>query len=114
VVHYAGLCRSWHVGPIEEVSLSEFALGHPVRIVDHWGPTYSPLEIVQRARSRLGEDSFDLLTNNCEHFCNWCISGLHRSAQVERHLATRPMALSMVANLAAWTPWLIGWRRQRA
>jgi hypothetical protein len=23
-------------------------------------------------------------SNNCEHFCHWCLSGENRSAQVER------------------------------
>jgi Lecithin retinol acyltransferase len=32
---------------------------------------------------RLGESDYRLLTNNCEHFCNWCLSGVSRSAQVE-------------------------------
>jgi Lecithin retinol acyltransferase len=39
---------------------------------------------VRRARSRIGEDDYRLLTNNCEHFCNWCLCGVSRSAQVER------------------------------
>jgi len=29
---------------------------------------------------------YRLLTNNCEHFCNWCLSGVSRSAQVEGRL----------------------------
>ena len=41
-------------------------------------------QILQRARSRLGERVFRLLSNYCEHFCNWCITGHHRSEQVER------------------------------
>jgi len=40
----------------------------------------------RRARSRLGENDYRLLTNNCEHFYNWCLSGVSRSAQVERRL----------------------------
>lgn len=86
VIHYAGFARSWHAGPVEEVNLIEFASGHPLRIVDHPHPRYLAQEIVQRARSRLGERDYRLLSNNCEHFCNWCISGQHRSEQVERFL----------------------------
>ena len=26
------------------------------------------------ARSRLGERSYRILTNNCEHFCEWCLN----------------------------------------
>jgi Lecithin retinol acyltransferase len=40
--------------------------------------------VVVRARSRLGEDRYRLTTNNCEHFCHWCLTGEPRSAQVDR------------------------------
>jgi hypothetical protein len=84
VVHYSGLSGFWQCGPVEEVSLSRFAAGRSVQIVDHDRSPYSPQEIVRRARSRIGENSYRLLTNNCEHFCNWCLCGVNRSAQVER------------------------------
>jgi hypothetical protein len=84
VVHYSGLSGFWQCGPVEEVSLSRFAAGHEVRILDRPSSRYSPQEIVRRARSRLGENDYRLLTNNCEHFCNWCCSGVSHSAQVER------------------------------
>ena len=86
VVRYAGLSGFWQGGPVEEVSLSRFVNGHPMRIVDHLESRYSPDEIVRRARSRLGENDYRLLTNNCEHFCNWCHSGVSHSAQVQRPL----------------------------
>jgi hypothetical protein len=86
VVHYSGLSEFWQCGPVEEVSLSRFANSHPVRIVHHAQLPYSPEEIVRRARSRLGENNYRLLTNNCEHFCNWCVSGVNVSSQVARPL----------------------------
>jgi Lecithin retinol acyltransferase len=84
VVHYSGLSGFWQCGPVEEVSLSRFAVGRSVQIVDHDRSAFSPQEIVRRARSRIGENAYRLLTNNCEHFCNWCLSGISYSAQVER------------------------------
>jgi hypothetical protein len=36
-----------------------------------------------RARSRLGENRYDIFRNNCEHFCEWCLSGVSRSRQLE-------------------------------
>jgi Lecithin retinol acyltransferase len=86
VVHYSGLSGFWQCGPVEEVSLARFANGRSVQIVDRSESQYAPEEIVRRARSRLGENDYRLLTNNCEHFCNWCSSGVSRSAQVERRL----------------------------
>ena len=35
----------------------------------------TPRQIVEIARSRLGEDGYDLLHNNCEHFVNECAFG---------------------------------------
>ncbi len=87
VVHYSGLSGGfWQCGPVEEVPLSRFAGGWAVRIVEHPEARYSPEEIARRARSRLGEDDYRLFSNNCEHFCNWCLSGVSHSAQVKRPL----------------------------
>ncbi|WP_431825867.1 lecithin retinol acyltransferase family protein [Burkholderia sp. F1] len=82
VVHYAGLCASLHRGPIEEVTLERFAAGHAVRIVPHPCAAYAGRTAVLRARSRLGENHYRLLTNNCEHFCTWCLEGTGHSEQV--------------------------------
>src|SRR5580700_3629434 len=87
VVHYAGLCYGLHSGPVEEVALSRFAGGHPVWIQADVAPIFDPQETVRRARSRVGEDRYRLLTNNCEHFCEWCLRGTPRSLQVEAWLA---------------------------
>jgi len=96
VVHYAGLSRRWQSGPVEEVPLSRFISGRPLRIVAHPEPKYSPEEIVRRARSRLGENDYRLLTNNCEHFCNWCLRGVSRSAQVEERLPFRMLCAILI------------------
>nr|WP_260433895.1 lecithin retinol acyltransferase family protein [Burkholderia sp. Bp8998] len=82
VVHYAGLCTSLHRGPIEEVTLERFAAGHAVRVVPHPYAAYAGRAAVLRARSRLGENRYRLLTNNCEHFCTWCVEGTGHSEQV--------------------------------
>jgi hypothetical protein len=37
---------------------------------------------------RIGEQNYNLLFNNCEHFANWCKTGRHRSGQVEDWLHT--------------------------
>jgi hypothetical protein len=39
---------------------------------------------MERARSRLGERAYRVLTNNCEHFCAWALRDESRSAQVEQ------------------------------
>ncbi len=44
---------------------------------------YSPEETIERAKSRLGESSYNLIDNNCEHFAIWCKTGIQESYQVE-------------------------------
>jgi hypothetical protein len=82
VIHYAGLVKSVRRGPIEEVPLDQFADGHTVAVRQLLFPRYSGVQTVLRARSRLGEDRYRLMTNNCEHFCAWCLVGESRSEQV--------------------------------
>ena len=40
----------------------------------------SPEQIVAIARQRLGEDGYDILHNNCEHFVNDCVFGQPHSS----------------------------------
>ena len=83
VIHYAGLARGLRPGPVEEVSLEQFARGRQVCV--RTDPArFDRAEVVRRARRRLGEAQYRLLTNNCEHFCQWCLCGDSRSDQVAR------------------------------
>ena len=87
VVHYAGLSSGLVRGPVQAVSLSLFAGGR--RISTRWSKrrSYDATEVVRRACSRLGENRYAVLSNNCEHFCEWCLYGEARSYQIERLLA---------------------------
>jgi hypothetical protein len=89
VVHYQGLSRGWRTGPVEEVSLAEFARGRAIRVQAHVSPRFDRDAVVARARSRLGESAYSILSNNCEHFCDWCVHGKNRSRQIEE-LCRRP------------------------
>jgi hypothetical protein len=83
VIHYSGLSRGWRGGPVEEVSLAEFARGHRIRVRIDAAVRFDPETIVARARSRLGENGYRALSNNCEHLCAWCICGESRSRQID-------------------------------
>ena len=62
--------------------LEEFSQGQPVRVIDY--PEASPVGVtLRRAMGRLGEENYNLLFNNCEHFATWCKTGRHRSGQVD-------------------------------
>jgi hypothetical protein len=103
VVHYAGLAYGLRRGPVEEISLTRFTNSHPVCVRSDAPLEFDRWEVIRRARSRVGEDHYRLLTNNCEHFCEWCLYGEHRSYQVEEWL-TRPVralhaALRFIAQL---------------
>lgn len=108
VVHYAGLSRLLQSGPVEEVTMRQFSMGRPVRIAGQCESLYSLQEIVRRARSRLGENKYHVLKNNCEHFCNWCITGRSRSIQVERPEAITLRALVGAVNCAKRMPFMLG------
>jgi hypothetical protein len=86
VVHYGGFSRGFRRGPVEEVPLSRFSLGRPIWIRTDELEWKDRPEVVRRARSRLGEDSYHVLSNNCEHFCEWAVQCRARSYQVDELL----------------------------
>ena len=98
VVHYAGLAHGWRRGPVEDVPLERFARGRGVR-VRHDARVFDPREVVARARSRLGERAYRVLTNNCEHLCAWSLRGEALSEQVDAVLSAPRRA---ARALRAW------------
>mgnify|MGYP000087676285 CR=1 FL=1 len=81
VIHYSS-------DLIEKTSLYEFSNGNEVRIKSHIFRTYDDYVSVERAYSRLGEDWYNVIANNCEHFVTWCIVGFHSSSQVNTMIAS--------------------------
>ena len=69
-----GLVIHYDFNRICIVTLEQFAKGMPIFIVQS-KITYSREEVMVRAVSRLGEEKYNLITNNCEHFVRWCRSG---------------------------------------
>jgi hypothetical protein len=83
------------------VTLEAFADGRSLYVKLNERAAYEAEAIVARARSRLGENRYRLTTNNCEHFCEWCLRGESRSEQVERWLAWPRRAVVQLMQLAA-------------
>src|SRR5271166_2831828 len=107
VIHYV-MRVTYPQGLVEEVSLTEFIDGHTLQIGRVPDKRLTGEDVVRRARSRLGERSYDLFRNNCEHFCNWCLVGEQRSAQIEsltwsfRLLARTVAGLALLITVSAW------------
>jgi Lecithin retinol acyltransferase len=87
VIHYGGLGHRLLRGPVEEISLARFTRGRRAWVRTHDLPRFGSPDVIRRARSRVGEDCYRVFSNNCEHFCEWCLQGEHRSYQVESFLA---------------------------
>ena len=103
VVHYNGLARGIvlekscfeeilsnvvpldkrNIAKVEMTSLEEFASGDVLQVKKHADAPFSGQEVALRAKERIGEQKYNLLINNCEHFCSECIFGEHVSEQVQ-------------------------------
>ena len=82
--------------------LEEFSRGQPISVVPYAPNACSPAgTTLRRAMGRLGEQNYNLLFNNCEHFAHWCKTGRHRSAQVEDWLQTSSLGALAVGQ---WLP----------
>lgn len=100
VIHYAGyangLSSGQHDKSVSLISLDEFSDGQPVEVRQQ-PRIYSPQAIVDRARSRLGENKYSLLWRNCEHFATWCCTGKPQSTQVRQVIGTTCLLLVSLA-----------------
>lgn len=67
VIHYQD-------GEVKIETLESFAKGAAIHIVDT-PRLYRKEEVIARAYSKLGERSYNLLFNNCEHFVRWAFNG---------------------------------------
>ena len=62
--------------------LEKFSQGQSLRVINY--VEASPQGVtLRRAMGRLGEQDYNLLFNNCEHFATWCKTGRHRSGQID-------------------------------
>ena len=85
------------------VGYADFARGLPTQVTN---PEASPDErhlAVRRALSRVGERRYSLTSNNCEHFANWCTTGIAISQQVIAWIASfYRLALAFVSAMFAF------------
>ena len=65
--------------------LADFSRNQPVTVIAHTNASPDGVTL-RRAMSRIGEQNYNLLFNNCEHFAIWCKTGRHRSSQIDSAL----------------------------
>ncbi|KAH7714702.1 NC domain containing protein [Aphelenchoides avenae] len=87
-----------HVRCDSLIDVAEGCLGRIDNSLDLSYPPLTEEEILQRAHSRLGESSYHLAKNNCEHFVRWCRNGVHRSGQVNTAVDYANTAATVVGN----------------
>lgn len=100
VIHYSGLANGLRAGSVEITDLGTFSQGKRTYISHHSNRVFSHRQTVKRARSRLSEDKYNLLSNNCEHFVNWCIYDKARSPQVTK-VAVGVASQVLLGNLSS-------------
>ena len=69
---------------VECTSFETFSKGNPVYVRQYaQGFCFIGNVVLHRAKSRLGENKYNLLLNNCEHFATWCKIGISKSEQIK-------------------------------
>lgn len=83
VIHYSGLANGFAAGPVVHDYLESFAPDGTITVREYCSAKFKGKSVVERAQSRLGENRYDVHSNNCEDFCSWAITGESRSGQVD-------------------------------
>lgn len=109
VVHYSGFAQAFKKGKLEITTLQGFLGGESKYYVIEYPSNkvrFSSEEIVKRALDRVGEDRYNLVFNNCEHFAAWCVTGKSESKQVKAVLSlttTTAMVYRSISTASAAT-----------
>ena len=85
VIHFAPLSGAEinaENAVVHETTVKNFLKGGALSIDSKSEAIFSRSEIVERARSQIGSKSYSLVFHNCEHFTNWCRTGVYESNQV--------------------------------
>ncbi len=94
-----GTICEYSAGVVRLVPFGDFARESATRVLPSAATIAERAESVRRAASRIDERAYNLLTNNCEHFVNWCTAGVAISKQV---------IVGLLALLVAAIAWLAG------
>jgi hypothetical protein len=84
---------------VHETSLGNFLKGGTLKIDNKSKAMFPRPEIVERARSQIGNKSYNLVFFNCEHFATWCKTGVYESNQVNSAIDVAAEGVVYIANL---------------
>ncbi|ENV46075.1 hypothetical protein P255_01399 [Acinetobacter brisouii CIP 110357] len=101
VIHYSGFAHLFKKKPIEMTSLAQFSHGKKILVRHYQQPKYKGRAVVRRMRSRMHENSYHLIINNCEHLCSWAITGLESSPQVIK-MMNRLTTIGYVSSIMSY------------
>lgn len=59
---------------------------------------HTGMKAIAHARTRLGEDKYNIFTNNCESFANWVITEINASYQGDKALAVLGSIFEVIAT----------------
>jgi len=101
VIHYSGFAHLFKKHPIEMTSLKNFSHGKKISVRHYEAPKYSGRTVVRRMRSRMHENQYHLIINNCEHLCSWAITGVESSPQVVK-MMNRLTTIGYVSSIMSY------------
>ena len=101
VIHFTGddddSVLDWSKAHVIKTDLKKFLRGGEIEVKEYNDAELAdlyPVEgIVSYARTCLGDDGYNLIFNNCEHFANACTLGKYRSRQVENFFGGKTMGI---------------------
>lgn len=101
VIHYSGFAHLFKKHPIEMTSIENFSHGKKIIVQSYSNPKFKGRKVVRRMRSRMHENNYHLIINNCEHLCTWAITGVESSPQVFR-MMSRLTTIGYVSSLMSF------------
>ncbi|MDO5543768.1 MAG: lecithin retinol acyltransferase family protein [Acinetobacter sp.] len=101
VIHYSGFAHLFKKHPIEMTSIEKFSHGKNIIVQSYHAPKYKGRKVVRRMRSRMHENNYHLIMNNCEHLCTWAITGVESSPQVFK-MMDRLTTIGYVSSLMSY------------
>lgn len=103
VIHFNGEPFKKTAASIARTPMADFSGGSSVRTRIYRSRDSSPVTM-ERAESRVGIKSYNLVFNNCEHFATWCCTGEFKSRQVRNVVRAGRGAAGAVSAAAPAAP----------